>query len=184
MDRHRFLAQHSLLRRLLGTYLKCDPLAISFRFGPAGKPELQLSGPPLHFNISRSAGLGLFAFTFAGPVGVDIERITPMPELEMIIQSHFTPGERSSLDRLPPNERLLAFFQAWTLKEAIVKATGVGLAGIAEVGVNISTLVLPSLTVAMRREDRLFISPLMPSAGFAGHAVSLQCPNYIHCWQI
>ena len=129
LHRDRYVARHASLRILLGSYLRCSPSSIQFKTGPRGKPELaDGSQDPIHFNQSTSSGLGLFAFTRAGPVGIDLEHIRPLPELAQILQRHFSAHEREGIARLPEPDRLAAFFAAWTLKEAFLKATGDGIA--------------------------------------------------------
>ena len=51
-----------LLRRLLGAYLNVEPGEVRFATGPAGKPELEdLAHSRLHFNVTHSHGLALYA---------------------------------------------------------------------------------------------------------------------------
>jgi len=61
-------------------------------------------------------------------VGVDIECIRPLPDLDEIAERVFSPEERLALRRLPPARRPEGFFNCWTRKEAYVKAIGSGLA--------------------------------------------------------
>jgi 4'-phosphopantetheinyl transferase len=63
------------------------------------------------------------------PVGVDVERVRPLPDLDEIAARTFSPEERRRLSRLDPAERLAGFFNCWTRKEAYLKALGIGLAG-------------------------------------------------------
>src|SRR5262245_25568192 len=77
--RSEFTVARGVLRRLLGAYLDVDPRDVRFAIGPAGKPELRSPNAPLHFNITHSRGLGLFAITERSPVGVDVECLRVMP---------------------------------------------------------------------------------------------------------
>jgi 4'-phosphopantetheinyl transferase len=47
-------------------------------------------------------------------------------EIVMLSERFFSDRERSSLQALPPNLHLQAFFACWTRKEAFLKATGDG----------------------------------------------------------
>ncbi len=125
-DRQRFVAARGLLRRLVGRYLDQEPARVRFGYGPRGKPFVDAAGG-LRFNVSHSAGLALVAFAWGREVGVDVERLRPVPEAEDIARQYFSRWEESELRRLPEGERAAAFFRCWTRKEAFVKATGDGL---------------------------------------------------------
>jgi len=133
-DRRRFLLCRSALRRILGRLTGIEPERIGFRAGPGGKPELEpernASGT-LRFNVTHSADLALIAVSDGREVGVDLERIRPIKEAERIVESYFTREEISEFLHLAPEDRPLAFLRGWTRKEAILKAKGVGLAGLA-----------------------------------------------------
>jgi 4'-phosphopantetheinyl transferase len=60
-------------------------------------------------------------------VGVDVECVRPLPDLDGVAARFFSPGEQARLGALPPDERLGTFFALWTLKEAYLKARGDGL---------------------------------------------------------
>ena len=134
-DAIRFAAGRVALRAGLAECLGVEPGLVSFRYGPYGKPELAppLDRSGLRFNASRSQGLGLFAVTRDRRVGVDIERVRPLPDLDEIAERTLSPVERRRLHRLPPTERLADFFRCWTRTEAYLKAIGTGLAGLEHV---------------------------------------------------
>jgi 4'-phosphopantetheinyl transferase len=125
-DRVRFLAARTILRRLLGRYGGVASGAIVFASGDAGKPSVE-GMPGLHFSHARSGDLGAFAFA-AGPVGVDVERIRPFPDRDIVAARFFSERERAHLGALAGNEADAAFFRCWTRKEAYLKATGAGIA--------------------------------------------------------
>jgi 4'-phosphopantetheinyl transferase len=60
-------------------------------------------------------------------VGVDVERVDRVVR-EDIAGRHFAPEEVRDLRALPPDAQARAFFEYWTLKEAYIKARGMGLA--------------------------------------------------------
>jgi 4'-phosphopantetheinyl transferase len=125
---NQFVVGRGLLRTLLGRYLGRDPCRVAFRLGPQGKPALAGSDA-LHFNVSHSHGLALFAVTRHGPVGVDVERVRPFPNDLDLAERFFCPPEARALRALAPEARREAFFHVWTRKEAYLKASGTGLAG-------------------------------------------------------
>lgn len=121
-DRDRFLAAHALKRRLLGALLDIPGARLSFEQQEAGKP--QLMGKNLHFNLSHSGDWVALAVSAAAPVGIDVEQGDTAPPEELLSAvlhpyDHFTP------DPISPTER---FYTAWTLKEAVSKGIGGGLA--------------------------------------------------------
>jgi len=126
----RFGASHSLLRRLLGRYLDLEPDEFELEIGPNGKPHLSasLASSRLHFNLAHSADLALLAFCRSHEIGVDLEQIHPMENIDQIARRWFTAGEQARLAALDEESKQLAFFTCWTCKEACLKCLGDGLA--------------------------------------------------------
>lgn len=124
-DHNHYVAARAGLRCLLAQCLRREPAGIFFRYRPQGKPELAEGG--LHFNLAHSHGLALYALTSEKAVGVDVEWVRPLPDLEDIARRCFAVGEQASLHRLPEASRPLGFFHCWTRKEAFIKALGEGL---------------------------------------------------------
>lgn len=85
-----------------------------------GKPCF--SGGP-DFNISHSGDWVAGIRSFKGKVGVDIEQIRPI-DID-IFTRQFTPGERQKMKEAAQPTH--AFFEAWTGKEAVMKADGRGM---------------------------------------------------------
>ena len=136
-DRHRFIARRVALRQLLGRYLALEPAQIEIDEGDGRKPAIAgphrkhgatSVSPGIRFNCSHSDGVALLAFAQDLPVGVDLERVRPMLEAEDVAQRLFSPDEYRALMQIPPEDRLAAFYECWTRKEAVVKAFGHGLA--------------------------------------------------------
>jgi 4'-phosphopantetheinyl transferase len=124
--RTAYILGRGALRILLGRYLNSPPQDLTFRYGSKGKPTLDAPGP-LQFNASHSGDLALFAFTMDCEIGVDVEAIRPMPDIENIARRFFCAEETVELMSLPAGQREHAFFLCWTRKEAYIKATGEGL---------------------------------------------------------
>jgi 4'-phosphopantetheinyl transferase len=120
-----FITSRGVLRLLLGRYLDIPPHEVPVGYGPDGKPEVP--GADLQFNLAHSGGLAVYAFTLGRKVGVDLEMIKPMPDLETVSRRFFAEREVEALLALPEAERNQAFFTCWTRKEAYIKAIGKGL---------------------------------------------------------
>lgn len=124
--RERWQLARAILRSLLARYTGGDAREITFQLGAHGKPALAAEAG-LHFNTSHSGDGAAFAFTRVGGIGVDIEQVRgELRRHEAIAQRFFTPGERAELTSVPEPERVRAFFDLWTRKEAFVKARGDG----------------------------------------------------------
>ncbi|MBW4698395.1 MAG: 4'-phosphopantetheinyl transferase superfamily protein [Aphanocapsa lilacina HA4352-LM1] len=170
-DRDIFIARRAVLRMLLGRYLAVPPEGLVFRYGPHGKPALQQSryGQPIEFNLSYSHGLALFAFSADGPVGIDVEYRRPVPTMEDIARHFFSRCEYAEIASAAPNLRQTIFFNAWTRKEAFLKATGEGLTGLE--GVEVSCLPGEAARLFKTGTDPSTHSPwvlreIHPAAGF------------------
>jgi len=116
------------LRIAMGRHLGLSPDTLQFELGPAGKPSLPGSPPPCWFSTSRSGEVCLIAISDRGPVGIDLEETRDFPRLRRLAERRFLPSEAAAILELEGEERLLAFYRCWTRKEAVLKATGTGLA--------------------------------------------------------
>jgi 4'-phosphopantetheinyl transferase len=127
-DRRRFVRAHGALRAILAAYLGAPPSSVAVVTGPWGKPTLDPArhGSALRYNLSHSHEVALVVVARDRDVGVDVEQIRPLPDLEAIAARFFAPGERAGLACLAADRRPAAFFALWTLKEAYLKARGEG----------------------------------------------------------
>src|SRR3954452_22149102 len=119
--RDAYAGAHSLKRRVLSHYLpEHAPLSWQFVSGAAGKPA---AAPPFPhcFNLSHSDHCVAIAIADA-EVGVDIERLRPMPSAPSLAQWVLHVDERRWYER--HGHDLETFFRLWTLKEALLKAAG------------------------------------------------------------
>jgi 4'-phosphopantetheinyl transferase len=124
--RASFILVRGALRILLGRYLHIHPNSIRFIYGSKGKPYLEPIFP-FHFNMTHSGNLAAIAITSDCPVGMDLERIRPLSEIQQIASHFFCAEETAEMMSLPDEERESAFFRCWTRKEAYIKAIGEGL---------------------------------------------------------
>ncbi len=128
--RRRRLVSSIGLRVALARRLGCSPAALRFMRAVHGKPGLVAggtSGRVLHFNLTRSGDCCLIALSETGPVGVDVERVVPILDLESVSFARFAAEEATSIMGARGEQRLRSFYTCWTLKEAYLKATGAGL---------------------------------------------------------
>ncbi len=123
IHRTRYSAARAALREILAEYLSVPARSIEFSFNPYGKPFVE----GLHFNLSHSADLAVYAVSRTREVGIDVERLDTQFAAEQIPERFFTETEVASLRALPEHLQLEAFFNCWTRKEAYVKARGLGL---------------------------------------------------------
>lgn len=140
-DRKYYVIHRGILRVILGRYLEQRPSEIDFCYGRFGKPEIKgnVVRGSLNFNDSHSGDLALYAVTRACPIGVDVERLRPVPDFEEIASRFFSPREAETLMALPSERQMEAFFACWTRKEAFLKATGEGIGeGLAKVEVTLT----------------------------------------------
>lgn len=130
VDRVTFTAAHALVRAVLSEHGAARRAEWRFRENRHGCPFVvddQAGAPPLSFNLSHTTGLVAVAVTRGRAVGVDVERVD-RAVTDGIAERHFAPAEVAALRRLPPALQARVFFEYWTLKEAYIKARGMGLA--------------------------------------------------------
>ena len=126
--RQRFIISRGVLRTILGWYTGIEPSQLQFCYGPYGKPALAIdTASTLHFNLSHSDGVALYTLAYDRQLGIDIERLRPVSEIEQIAKRFFATREYEELRTFPLEQQREAFFRYWTLKEAYIKATGRGL---------------------------------------------------------
>ena len=122
----RFVAGRGILRSLVGAYAGMAPAELRFRYD-AGKPSLETQPPtPLHFNLAHADDLAVYALSRSSPIGVDVERVAPLPDATDIAANYFASGEIRRLANA--HDTAESFYRCWTRKEAFVKALGDGLA--------------------------------------------------------
>jgi 4'-phosphopantetheinyl transferase len=122
----RFVVARGILRRLLSGFTGTAPDRLQFSYGHSGKPVL-IDRDDIHFNISHSAELGLFAFSPDRPVGVDVENERPVRRLLDVAQRFMSEDELRTLADTPASERNSAFLKSWVVREARLKAEGKGI---------------------------------------------------------
>lgn len=125
VDRSEYVAAHVLLRHMLAPMRSCSPAAIAFARTASGKPFVADGRGP-HFSLSHSRGLVACAACGENAIGVDVEPLDARSPVDLAGPC-FTEAERRAFLALPEARRPRRFLDLWTLKEAVVKATGEGL---------------------------------------------------------
>ncbi len=127
--RRNYIAARGQLRQQLAGRLHMSAAEIEIVTAPRGKPALGAGHGDcaLRFNISHSGALAVFAFARGREVGVDVEELRKVPDVEGMAARYFSPREAADLMRLPEDRRDAAFLACWTRKEAFIKALGEGL---------------------------------------------------------
>lgn len=178
IDRHRFVAARVTLRCVLASYRRSHPSELRIEVAENGKPALADEYGPraLRFNLSHTEGLALIAVTLGREIGVDVERIRPIAELEAIVEMHFTARERDALRLMDNDARLAAFYRCWTRKESYVKASGNSLSVALR---DFDTLLSPTTGHVSDNESHRScgwnLHELAPAEGYVG-AVALEGP--------
>jgi 4'-phosphopantetheinyl transferase len=128
--RREFLVGRACLRVVLAEYVGEAPERLLLSAPAHRKPELASSGAParVRFNLSHTQGLIACAIAGGREVGIDVERADRAVDALELAERFFAPSEITTLRALPAEGLLRGFFECWTLKEAYVKARGLGLA--------------------------------------------------------
>jgi 4'-phosphopantetheinyl transferase len=97
-----------------------------------GRPRVHIGAcsgeAELHVALSHTRGAVAVALTALGPVGVDAERVRPLPALALG-RRWLCDAEARWLSGAAATAQTAGFLLLWTQKEAVGKALGVGLRG-------------------------------------------------------
>lgn len=121
-QRNVWLTCHVTLKTMVGSYLGLKPIEVEFKKNHFGRPFLPDSN--LFFNISHTDSSFLLGFNFGGKIGVDLEKLSGSEDLESLIDYAFSTTEAEFCSSEKQSSH---FLEIWTLKEAYLKAIGVGL---------------------------------------------------------
>lgn len=123
VDQDRFVLAHGLLRTLLGKALNIPPRAVAFERGPYGKPFIRNS--TFGFNLSDTKDAVAIAIGNIGEIGLDLETTERTVDHVAVGEHYFTTEEQAAIATAPDGKR--RFLEFWTRKEAVLKASGVGI---------------------------------------------------------
>lgn len=88
-----------------------------------GKPSLA-EFPEIKYNLSHADGIAVCLIS-GTECGVDCEGVRPYRP--NVVKRSFSDSEKLMIENVSENERDFLFFRLWTLKEAYVKAIGIGI---------------------------------------------------------
>jgi 4'-phosphopantetheinyl transferase len=127
VHRERFEARRIVRRVLLGDRLGVDPGALVVEEDGLGRPTIAgVSG--LWWSTSHAQDVGVVAWSDAGPVGVDVAVWAQGQPADVLpVEQFLCAAEAQAFGAVPLEERAQASYAAWTAKEAVLKAMGVGL---------------------------------------------------------
>lgn len=156
-DRQSYIAAHALLRRMLSDRLPVAPSDWQFTLNPQGKPEAVLppEAPAWRLNLSHTRGMVAVALAIGHEVGVDVERRCRHGLSLDLAHQFFAPDEVAMLHSLPAEELDDGLIETWTLKEAVIKAMGLGL-----------SMSLQAFSVRRDRLDVTFAPAASPEDGW------------------
>ena len=156
--RHQYLITRALVRSVLSFYVdEISPQEWQFNLNQYGKPSIQQPDVhlPLQFNLSHTEQMTVMAVALNSEVGVDIEYLHRRGKTVELAERYFSPSEVKQLLDLPKKRQRQRFFELWTLKEAYIKACGMGLS----IPLNSFTYVFPQrgkirISFASERDDQ------------------------------
>lgn len=124
-EQHANIITQAVLRILISVYEDIDPADVKLLATKKGKPFLR-NNSSLFFNISNSHEVCVYAFSRDAELGIDIEKIRDLPDIDQLIEKNLTYREKSYLQK-NPDQKLSLFFRFWTFKESYLKAIGEGM---------------------------------------------------------
>jgi 4'-phosphopantetheinyl transferase len=156
--RHRYLLTRALVRNVLSGY--CPGTALGdwqFAANAHGKPHIAAPDcGALNFNLSHTKGMIVMAVSCARELGVDVEWTGRQVQVRELAAHSFAAGEVGELADLDEAGQRSRFVDFWTLKEAYIKACGLGLA-----------LPLDQFCFSLRQEGRIDLAFDSPIVGHA-----------------
>lgn len=140
--RQRYVLAHGGLRAVLSRYLEVAPDVVAMDRSATGKPFLtkeQQDQSAITFNLSHSHDRALIAVSKAQEVGVDLEFVRPEVEVAKLSERWFTRSEHAAIMQATEEQRATSFFRYWVVKEALLKAQGIGLQGLPDCEIFLET---------------------------------------------
>jgi 4'-phosphopantetheinyl transferase len=136
-DRARFVAGRGLLRQGLRLYAPDVPPSIELTYTGLGRPVVPNDHDAPSFSISHTRDVVALAFANEAQVGIDLEYMQPTVDLIELAERILSEEDFQAFQAFPRLDMQLAFYRAWTRKEAYLKARGEGIAtGLQDVSVS------------------------------------------------
>lgn len=166
-NRKRFSVGRGILRILLGRYSGIKPHQIEFSYLANGKPLLKenMHQDRLEFNLSHSNEIVLYVFGLGSPLGIDLEYLRPVENIEETARRILSSREYSYFSKLSDHEKLRAFFRFWTCKEASFKAGG-RLQSLKEIELSLHENADPSYMRGLKEYEARYLREFEPEKGY------------------
>jgi 4'-phosphopantetheinyl transferase len=166
-DLARFILGRRLLTAMISEHRGAPQQPLELALTEHGRPFLA-DDTALAFSISHAGTLVAVALALDARVGLDVESLDRRLQLDPLAERIFNPTDLARFRTLPPASRHAAFFRAWTGKEAILKAQGIGLfGGVQEISVPMEEKS-NSTTVPGPDKSTWHLVPLTVPAGYLG----------------
>jgi 4'-phosphopantetheinyl transferase len=124
---HEFLVGRLLVRRWLASLTGHAPGTWHFVEGTRGRPEIASPATTLRFNLAHSGGVVACIISESREAGVDVEDLSRRVVEQGLWHRFCAPSEIADIEAQPLEERQRRFLTYWTLKEAYLKAIGLGI---------------------------------------------------------
>lgn len=164
-DRHARRAAWRLARACLGVALGLPPEAVGVSRDRRGRPHLTPCAD-VDFNVSHSGSIVAVGLLRGGRIGIDVEHQRPLETWGNLVGSFLGTDDVAAWIRLDADTRADTALSAWCRKEAVLKATGEGLAG----DPRALSLPLEARAVTIARSGGRFRVARLPAPGLAPDA--------------
>lgn len=164
--RRRMTVRLGQRRAVLADALGVPADRLELRSEPSGRPYVVApDGGRVAVGASSRGDVGIVACSRGATVGVDVEATSELGSSLPVLERIASDAERQQLEGLDPPALSRAVLRLWTRKEALLKATGVGIgAGMAHLTVGI--------------DDSAGVVAFQPAQGGDWwHCHDLACPN-------
>jgi 4'-phosphopantetheinyl transferase len=124
VDAKRYIICRATLKRLLALYSNKSVVEIELQYRDNRKPFLTSDDLKPEFNVTHSGDLAMIAIG-NDDVGIDLEMVENDFSYGEILDHFFSKAEINAIRTATAPRNL--FYKLWTRKEALLKATGVGI---------------------------------------------------------
>lgn len=121
-----YLINRALVRTSLSQYDgMTDPRDWRFTYATEGRPFIQSPQKELYFSLSHTKGFSVCLVAPFPEIGIDVESTEGLKDIDAIARHFFSPQENIQIES--SKDRHQTFYKFWTLKEAYLKAKGIGI---------------------------------------------------------
>jgi 4'-phosphopantetheinyl transferase len=185
--RSQFVTTRARLRQCLALATGTPAGEIEIHVGASGKPFLagKTRSSEIQFNVSHTDALALIAITRGQAIGIDVESLGRSVN-SRLAEDYFSARERDAIASLPSAQVPASFFACWTRKEAVLKATGTGIAhGLDSFDVATDPEIAHCRTQLQSEDgsaDTWYLETLPCGAGYAAALAYQKHPVEIRFW--